>query len=80
MRRCSRHDNVKIPTMKDKNKYTVVKYQDADGAWIGRVLELQGCHSYGEIAEELEHNLEEAVALCLEDDDIDNLRQVETDA
>ena len=55
--------------MKTKN-YTVIKYQDADGAWIGRVLELQGCHSYGETVEELEHNLEEAVALCLEDDDI----------
>jgi len=67
------HENksryVKIPTMKVKN-YTVIKYQDADGVWIGRVLELQGCHSYGETVGELERNLEEAVALCLEDDDI----------
>jgi len=56
--------------MKEKKKYTVIKYQDEDGVWIGRILELQGCHSYGKTAKELEHNLEEAVALCLEDDDI----------
>ena len=53
-----------------KKELTVVKYRDVDGTWIGRVLELQGCHSYGKTPDELDHNLEEAVAICIDDDDI----------
>jgi len=51
-------------------KFTVVKYQDRDGVWIGRVLELEGCHAYGNTSEELNENLKEAVVVCVEDGEI----------
>lgn len=56
--------------MKKQVQFTVVKYQDKDGVWIGRVLELEGCHTYGATLEELNDNLKEVVELCLEDGEI----------
>ncbi|MDP3975354.1 MAG: type II toxin-antitoxin system HicB family antitoxin [bacterium] len=46
-----------------KNQYVVVIEQDEDGVYIARVPDLPGCHTYGKTLDELDKNLEEAIAL-----------------
>ena len=45
----------------------VLLYQDEDGYWIADVPSLPGCHSDGETREEALMNVEEAIALWVED-------------
>ncbi len=46
--------------------FHVVIEQDEDGAYIGKVPELQGCLSQGYTLDELIKNIKEAIELCLE--------------
>ncbi|HII94229.1 MAG TPA: type II toxin-antitoxin system HicB family antitoxin [Candidatus Methanofastidiosum sp.] len=40
---------------------------DEDGVYIVSCPQLKGCHSYGETIEEAMENIKEAIELCLED-------------
>jgi len=40
---------------------------DEDGIYIVSCPQLKGCHSYGETIEEAMENIKEAIELCLED-------------
>ncbi len=40
-----------------KLKFTVLVEQDEDGAYIGTVPDIKGCHSYGETLDELMTNI-----------------------
>lgn len=44
--------------------------QDEDGVFIVSVPTLKGCHSYGNNMEEAMKNITEAVALCLQDEEL----------
>jgi predicted RNase H-like HicB family nuclease len=53
-----------------KGKYTFTAHIEKDsetGLYIGYVPSLPGAHSQGETLDELHKNLEEVVALCLEE-------------
>lgn len=45
----------------------VLLYQDEDGYWIAEVPSLPGCHSDGETRDEALTNVQEAIALWIED-------------
>jgi predicted RNase H-like HicB family nuclease len=44
-----------------------VEYDPETKLYVGTVPSLPGAHSPGETLDELQHNLEEVVALCLEE-------------
>ena len=46
--------------------FHVIIKQDEDGYFVGKVPELQGCHSQGKTLDELMKNIKEAIELCLE--------------
>ena len=46
-----------------KQQFMVVVEQDEDGVYIGRVPEMQGCHTYGKTLDELKSNMDEVVDL-----------------
>lgn len=63
----------------------VLLYQDEDGFWIVEVPSLPGCHSDGKTRQEAIANVQEAIALWVEDaqahgepipDDYENLALV----
>jgi predicted RNase H-like HicB family nuclease len=41
--------------------------------FIGEVPQLRACYSQGSTLDELLENMREAIALCLEDEDLDSL-------
>ena len=47
-------------------KFTVIIEQDEDGIYVGKVPELKGCLSQGDSLDELMINIKEAIELCLE--------------
>ncbi|MEI7511674.1 MAG: type II toxin-antitoxin system HicB family antitoxin [Candidatus Peregrinibacteria bacterium] len=47
-------------------QFPALIYQDEDGMFIGEIPTLKGVGSFGKTLEELEKNLEEAIALFLE--------------
>jgi len=49
-----------------KQKFTVIIEKDEDGAYIGSVPDLKGCHSYGSSIDELIANIKEAITAHLE--------------
>jgi len=51
-----------------KNKYTAVVEKDAEtGLYVGYVPGFPGCHSQGTTRDELHSNLQEVLAMLLED-------------
>jgi len=48
---------------------------DEDGVYIVSCPQLKGCHSYGETIEEAMENIKEAIELCLEDQNPDDLNK-----
>ena len=51
-----------------KKEFYVFVERDEDGYYIGEVPQLRACYSQGKTLDELMHNIREAIALCLEDD------------
>ncbi|GBE17516.1 hypothetical protein BMS3Abin16_00099 [archaeon BMS3Abin16] len=49
-----------------KLKFTVLVEEDEDGAYIGTVPDIKGCHSYGETLDELMTNIKEAIVANLQ--------------
>jgi predicted RNase H-like HicB family nuclease len=50
----------------------VILYQDEDGAWCAEVPSLPGCVSGGFSKEEAMRNIKEAIALWIEDAELNN--------
>ncbi len=49
--------------------FTVIIEKDEDGLYVGSVPSLKGCHTQGEIVDELLENIKEAIELYLEADE-----------
>lgn len=54
-------------------EFFVVIERDEDGFFVGEVPQLRACYSQGRTLDELLLNMREAIALCLEDDDLGQL-------
>jgi predicted RNase H-like HicB family nuclease len=54
-------------------EFFVIIERDEDGMFIGEVPQLRACYSQGSTLDELLENMREAIALCLEDEDLDSL-------
>jgi predicted RNase H-like HicB family nuclease len=52
-----------------KRQFSVIIEKDADGYYVGTVPELRGCHSQAKSLDKLMRRIQEAIDLCLEDDD-----------
>lgn len=50
-------------------QFVVVLWKDEDGGYVVRCPTLEGCISQGDTREEALANIQEAIALCLEDED-----------
>ena len=48
--------------------FPVILEQDEDGIYIVSCPAFRGCHSYGKTVAEAMERIEEAIALCLEDE------------
>jgi predicted RNase H-like HicB family nuclease len=49
--------------------FTVVVERDEDGNYVASVPALAGCHTQARSMDELLERVQEAIAVCLEDDD-----------
>jgi predicted RNase H-like HicB family nuclease len=49
--------------------YTVKIERDESGAWIARVPEVPGCHTYGRSLRQAKHRIREALSLWVDDAD-----------
>jgi predicted RNase H-like HicB family nuclease len=49
--------------------YNVVVERDESGAWIARVPQVPGCHTYGRTLEQVRRRIREALSLWVEDAD-----------
>jgi len=49
--------------------FTVVVERDEDGNYVASVPALSGCHTQARSLDELIERVQEAIAVCLEDDD-----------
>lgn len=49
--------------------FTVVVERDEDGNYVASVPALAGCHTQARSLDELIERVQEAIAVCLEDDD-----------
>lgn len=47
-------------------RFTITLTQDEDGVFIAECPAIPGCISQGKTEEEAEHNIQEAIRLCLE--------------
>lgn len=62
--------------MNKKNReFYVIIERDEDGYYVGEVPQLKACYSQGETIDELMENIKEVIALCLEEQDDDNLAE-----
>jgi predicted RNase H-like HicB family nuclease len=48
-------------------EYRVVIERDESGAWIARIPEIRGCHSYGRTLEQARRRIREALSLWVDD-------------
>ena len=55
--------------------FTVYIEQDADGVFIGSIPSIPGCHAQGDTQEEMLHNLQEVLKLCLRNNDAADLEK-----
>jgi len=56
--------------MQKKHFPTIIE-QDADGVFIVSCPSFKGCHSYGYTIDEAIKNISEAIAVCLEDQNVE---------
>lgn len=49
-------------------EYYVVIERDEDGFLVGEVPSLRGCYAQGRTMDELLRNIQEVIALCIEDE------------
>jgi predicted RNase H-like HicB family nuclease len=52
-----------------RSQYTVIYERDKSGAWLARVREVPGCHTYGRSIRQAERRIREALALWVDDAD-----------
>ena len=50
-------------------EFTVIIERDEDGWLVGSVPALRGCHTQAESMEELLENIQDAILLCLEEEE-----------
>jgi predicted RNase H-like HicB family nuclease len=50
-------------------RYNVTVERDEAGAWIARVPEVQGCHTYGRTLDQVRRRIREALSLWVDDAD-----------
>lgn len=65
-----RRDNIKF--VKNPRKFTVVIERDEEGYYVGTVPTLRGCHTQAKNLDTLMKRMREAVAICLEGEDVSN--------
>ena len=53
-----------------KRQFNVIIERDADGYLVGTVPELRGCHTQAKSLDVLMKRIQEAIELCLQDDDL----------
>ena len=53
-----------------RHEYDVVVERDADGFYVASVPALHGCHTQARSLDELMERIREAIAVCLEDEDV----------
>jgi predicted RNase H-like HicB family nuclease len=58
---------------KNQQEFYVVIERDEDGYYVGEVPQLRACYSQGETIDELMTNIKEAIELCLEEEEYENL-------
>ena len=51
-----------------KKDFYVVVEKDEDGFFVGEVPQLRACYAQGQTTDELLVNMQEVIALCLEDE------------
>ena len=51
------------------SRYRFVIERDESGAWIGRVPDVPGCHTYGQTLAQLRRRIREALSLYVDDAD-----------
>lgn len=59
-------------TINQREFYVIIE-RDEDGYYVGEVTQLKGCYSQGETIDELMENMKEVIALCLEDEKMENI-------
>jgi predicted RNase H-like HicB family nuclease len=52
-----------------KGQYTVIYERDSSGAWLARVPEVPGCHTYGRSLRQARERIREALGLWVDDAD-----------
>jgi predicted RNase H-like HicB family nuclease len=52
-----------------RGQYTVIYERDKSGAWLARVREVPGCHTYGRSIRQAERRIREALSLWVDDAD-----------
>jgi predicted RNase H-like HicB family nuclease len=52
-----------------KRQFNVIIERDADGYYVGTVPELRGCHTQAKSLDKLMERIQEAIDLCLEDEE-----------
>jgi len=52
-----------------KGRYTVVYERDESGAWLARVPDVPGCHTYGRSIRQAQSRIREALGLWVDDAD-----------
>jgi len=52
-----------------KQEFNVIIERDADGYFVGSVPSLRGCHTQAKSLDVLVRRIQEAIALCLEEED-----------
>ncbi len=52
-----------------RRDFTVIVERDEDGNYVASVPALAGCHTQARSLDELLERVQEAIAVCLEDDD-----------
>lgn len=59
--------------MKQYKHFPIIIEQDEDGVYITECPSFQGCRSYGMTIDEAMENIREAILVCLEDLQHDNI-------
>lgn len=53
--------------------FTVLIEQDGDGIYIAKVPDIPGCYTQGKSVEQVMERIKEAIQVCIEAEDIDNI-------
>ena len=53
--------------------FTVLIEQDEDGIYIAKVPDIPGCYTQGKSVEQVMERIKEAIQVCIEAEDIDNI-------